>query len=206
MTLPTAVAIRGKHLVFLSDTDEDTQIDIEIARAEQILAQFCRIPRVDATAPTLESTTYTEFLNGPSPLNPRELALDVRPLTSVTSIHDDTQWAYAAGDLVASTDYTLIKETGRIALHPDSTHGAWSTAYRALKVIYVAGFDTGAEKTIAEAIGITVAHWYALRQTHGITNATQGGQTQTYRPETIPARAKEILQLGGYVFEEVEYV
>jgi hypothetical protein len=195
MTLPLAAAVRGTHLPALTSTAEDTTITTLIARADALLAAWCGFPPATAGgSPTLEAATYTDYLDGPA-LDERTLLLPVRPATSVTTIHDDKggDWAYGSDDLVASTDYTLDGRAGRVHLHTNSVHGAWSRRPRALKVVYVAGFDTGAHKLIAEAISIMVAHWWSQRNTQGKIATTQGGQSVTTRAETIPDRVREIM-------------
>jgi hypothetical protein len=195
LTLPLATAVRPTHLPHLTGTGEDATLTTMIARADAVLAAWCGYPPASASAsPTLESTTYTEYLDGPSVMEPRALVLPVRPVASITTIHDDTDgdWSYDADDLVSSDDYTLDGREGRVYLHDDSTHGSWSSRKRAIKVVFVAGFDTGAHKIIAEAISI-LAHWWALRHGQGKAAQTAGGQSVTARPETIPDRVRELM-------------
>ena len=201
MTLPLATVIRPRHLPHLSGTASDAEITTLIAAADNVLATWCGWPRAGAAA-TLESATYTDYYDGPSHGDPTVLSLRVRPVASITSIHDDRDrdWAYGASDLVDSGDYVLDGEAGRVYLTSSSTHGVWSRGNRVLKAIYVAGYDTGAESFIAEAIGVLVAHWWGLRPTQGRTNVTQGGQSAAMRAETIPARCKELI--SGAVLPE----
>jgi hypothetical protein len=196
MTLPLASAVRATHLPHLSSSSEDSTISTLIARADAELAAWCGFPSASAAgSPTLESTSYTEYLDGPAVLDPRVLLLPVRPVTSITTIHDDrdADGTYGAADLVDSGDYVLDGRTGRVHLLTAATHGGWSARKRAIKVVFVAGYDTGAHKIIAEAISALVAHWLTLRNTQGRASTTQGGQSAAARPETLPDRVRELM-------------
>ena len=119
----------------LTGTAEDTDIDTMIARADAVFGRWLGYPRAStSTQSTVESTTYTHYLHGPMTTNKRAIMLPVRPVVSVTSVHDDTNLDYGSSFLVASGDYTIDTERGIVELNPDSTHGGWSRARRAIMV------------------------------------------------------------------------
>lgn len=198
MTLPTAAVVRTHGLPELgASTAEDSNIDTLIARADSVLAEYCGFPAASASVdPTLESTTYTHYLNGPSVMDGRLIRLPVRPVTSVTSIHDDQDrdWTYGAADLVDSGDYTLDGVKGEVWLHDDAAHGtSWGSGARILKVIYVAGFDTGADTRITQAITALVAHWWSTRYTAGQESVTLTDTTISASPKMIPDHVRELV-------------
>lgn len=199
MTLPTAAVIRTSAIPELgSNSGEDSNLDTLIARADAVLAGWCGIPAASASVdPTFEATTFTHYLDGPSILDPRALILPLRPVASVTSIHDDTDrdWDYATDDLVDSGDYTLDGVEGKVYLHHDSTHGEWGAGPRRLKVIYSSGYNSGADARITQAIGILVAHWWRSRPRLGLEGySADGGDTVSTAPSAgIPDACKEIL-------------
>lgn len=197
MTLPTAAVVRTHGIPSLGgNTGEDTNIDTLIARADAVLATWCGFPSpAQGTDPTLEATTYTHFLNGPSETDGRVLLLPVRPVASVTSIHDDTDrdWTYGSADLVASGDYTLDDVEGKVYLHSDAAHGYWRKGLRQIKVIYSAGYDTGADARITQGITALVAHWWQQRHTAGIETTTLTDTTITPSAVEIPAHVREIM-------------
>lgn len=197
MTLPTAAVVRANGIPQLgSSTSEDANLTTLIARADSVLASWCGFPGVDgSTAPTLEASTYTHYLSGPMERDERVLLLPVRPVTSVTSIHDDTDrdWSYGASDLVDSGDYTLDEVEGRVYLHTDSAHGSWRRGLRQIKVIYVAGYDTGADARITQGITALVAHWWQQRNTPGMESVTLTDTTITTLAPEIPAHVREIM-------------
>jgi len=196
LTLPLASVAR-EAIPQLSATGEDTEITALIARADSAIAAFCGFPPASAGAgPTLESATYTEYLDGPSCIDPQILRLRVRPLGTVTSVHDDRDrdWSYGSADLVDSGDYTVDDQKGHVVLHTNSTHGSWSNGTRILKVIYTAGFDTGASALATWAIIQTVAHWWNLRPTAGVTASTVDGDSETLGDRGIPEHVRAAIQ------------
>jgi hypothetical protein len=196
--------VRGLAIPALgTSTAEDTNLDTMIARADGVLAGWCGYPPAAADTAaggnadrTLESFAYTDYLDGPSVRDPRALALRVRPLTLVTSVHDDRDrdWSYGAADLVAASNYVVDYTRGRIYLPDNSTHGDWSVGRRVIKVIYTAGFNTGADVAITQAISMLVAHWWAFRKRTGLEGYTSSdGVTVAVTPPVgIPEHVKEM--------------
>ena len=177
-------------------TGEDAELDVLIARADSVLAGWCGFPAASAGAhPTLEAATYTEYMDGPASIDPRSLRLAVRPVATITSVHDDTDrdWAYGAADLVDSGDYTLADGDGVNWLHSDATHGSWGRDSRIIKVIYIAGYDTGAHGAITQGITALVAHWWLQRSTAGIEAETLGDSPITPSDASIPAHVRQIM-------------
>lgn len=70
------------------------------------------------------------------------------PIISVTSIHEDTDWprTYGASYLLAAgTDYQTNPPTGRVyRLTSPGAKYQWATGFRAIKVVYSAGYATTA--------------------------------------------------------------
>lgn len=196
MTLPTAAVVRANAIPQITGTGEDANLALLITRADAVLAEWCGFPRVDGSSyATLEAATYTHYLNGPDARSGRTLTLPVRPVTSVTSIHDDRDrdWTYGASDLVDSGDYTLDEVEGRVYLHDDSTHGGWSAGERVIKVVYVAGYDTGAEPHITQAIAQLVAHWWGTRYSGGVEDVTLTDTTITPLDREIPPHIRQMM-------------
>jgi len=197
LTLPTAALVRTHGIPSLgTGTGEDANITVMIARADAVLAAWCGFPAASVGAqPTLEAATYTEYHDGPSALDARAIRLCVRPVTSVTSVHDDTDrdWVYGADDLVDSGDYTVAGEDGVVWLHNSSTHGSWGVGPRILKVIYVAGYDSGSHAAITQGITALVAHWWYQKHTAGIETETLGDSTTTPLDNKIPEHVRQIM-------------
>lgn len=198
MALMTAAEVRT-YLPGLTGTGEDTVLDTLITRAEHALAAFCRWPAASSTAaPKLEQQTYTLYLDGPDdPDDPelsRELSLMLRPIISVTSIHDDPDRGYGSSYLVSSDSYEIDKRGGRILLLPSASH-EWSVARRAIKVVAVCGLTTGSiPEAVKEAVAWTVKAALRQRASEGRTSLTQGGQSQAFEPPMlVPLLARQAI-------------
>lgn len=194
MTLPTAAVVRG-WIPSLGGTGEDTTLDLFIARADAVLASWCGFPAASQSVdPTMEATTYTHYLDGPTSTDPRLIRLPVRPVASVTSVHqDDTGDASYATEIV-SGDRVLDDLAGTIWLTPDATSiGGWMTRRRAIKVVYSAGINTGADLRTVTAISMLVAHWWQARRSSGLSQVSMGDMSQAMVSGEIPAAVREVM-------------
>jgi|APGre2960657373_1045057.scaffolds.fasta_scaffold00156_12 hypothetical protein len=182
MALITAAEARG-HIPQLTGTAEDTLLDLWIGRIGAVFAAWCDYPPSTAgAAPTMESTSYTRYIDGPGG---RELTLDVWPVTAVGSIYDDANWTWAAADLVASGDYAILDGSiGLVLLTETASHGSWGTARRALKVTFTAGYTTIPAALKMAAI-LAVRNAWNLRAEQGRSNVSGGGVSLGLRDEEL---------------------
>ena len=189
MALMTAAQAR-LYIPALSGTAADTDLDSLIGKAARVFAYYLGFPpNAAGTNPSLETVTYTQTLDGPGGVT---LKLPVIPIQSVTSIHDDPDRAYGSGDLVAASDYEVDLERGLVILKPTSVHGNWSTSYRAIRVVYVAGFAT-TPGAIVHAGGLQIAHWWGARNHIGKTSISQGGGSASVKTLELLPEVKEAL-------------
>lgn len=88
-------------------------------------------------------TEYHTFDGSTCELRPLE-----RPITTVTTIHEDTASPRTYGAsalLVSGTDYEAIKPSGVIRrINGTGSLRAWAVGYRAIKLVYAAGYATTA--------------------------------------------------------------
>ncbi len=195
MSLVTAAQIRD-YLPQLSGTSEDTLLEELAAQADRLQAAWCHWP---PTIPGsglhgMSSATYTTY---PQPLTakPRALPLGHRFVASITSAHVDAEWTYGADTLVTSGDLVIDNELGLLWLKPTSSW-AWSTADRANKVVYVAGFTDGsAPEGVIAATAITVRHMLMKRRSGEVETQSMGGSSITPRDADmlIPKAAQQAL-------------
>ncbi len=192
MALLTAAEARSQ-IPELTGTAEDTLIDTLIAAVGVTLAAWCGYPPATAGgSPTLESTSYTEFLDGPGG---RELRVPVYPLTAIASIYDDPAWTWGAADLVASGDYAISDgRTGLVLLGETSTHGTWSRSRRSIKIAFTAGFAT-IPGDIKRAAAIAVRTLWDLRRQQGKESVSGGGNISLSlrEEEAVVAIARQML-------------
>jgi len=175
MALITAAEAKA-NIPELTGTDEDSALDTLIAAVGGAMAQWCGYPPASASAtPTMESTSYVRYLDGPGG---RVLTLDVLPVTAVTSIYDDIEWTWGSDALVAAADYgsgAWEGAVGSVLLIETSTHGAWSKARRSIKATFTAGFAT-VPAPVKRACVLAVRHHWNLQRTMGYTSVgAEGG-------------------------------
>lgn len=195
MALITAAEAR-QYIPGLSGTGDDTKIAELISAFDSAMAAYCGYPAYDSTGTicTFEDQTYTLHLPDEdlSISDDAQIVHVPRPLVSVTSVFEDEEWAYAAASEVASTNWVLDKAGGRIILKPSSTHGLWSTEWRALKVTVICGFATVPED-LKLAAKLLVGHWYQLKSRHGKQSLSGMNAQESLRPETWPEPVLQIL-------------
>jgi len=69
--------------------------------------------------------------------------MDNYPITSVTSIHDDTDRNFTAITLKTAAEYMIWKDEGIIQLYSDAINGSkFSTGIANIKIIYTAGYGS----------------------------------------------------------------
>jgi hypothetical protein len=73
-------------------------------------------------------------------LHSHEHLFSLRPVVSVTSANVDPTWEHASGTALVSADYVVSVRDGTLYATPTGSLQAWSSAYRANKVVVVAGF------------------------------------------------------------------
>ena len=195
MALITAAQAR-LVLTALTGTVEDTNLDTLIAAIGAAFARWCGYPPSSAGGnPTLESATYTRYLTG---RGGRDLALDVWPVTSITSIQDDSTLDFDGSTyLVGATDYAIQDgEHGVVRLTSAAAHGSWSTGKGQIKAVFVAGFAT-VPNDLAFAARLAVKNIYELRNRQGKSSSSMGETSESFRDEELLPTSVRAL-LGGY--------
>ena len=171
MALITAAEARD-YIRGLSGTAEDALLDKLIARCGVLFATHCGFPAASAgAAASLEQTTYTRYHDGPGG---NTLHLDVLPVLSVTSVHDSPDRTYGSSDLIAAADYEVHGNDGLVVLKTTGSTSGFSTAYRAIKAIYSAGYSTIPDD-IKHVACLQVRWWYEGRAIVGMRSVSQTG-------------------------------
>ena len=192
MALITASEAR-MQIPGLTGTQDDAVLEELVSVAGALIAAHLGYPPIAAgAAPTAEAAAYVRYMDGPGGV---ELRLEVRPVNSITSIYDSPDRSYAAADLVDSGDYTLEEpNNGLVVLDWDATHGSWSTARRAIKATYNAGYSTVPD-WLQHAARLTVRHLWDLRLTQGESSKSGGGvNTSLMDAHLLPKEAIELLK------------
>ena len=191
MPLITASEARD-FLPALTGTGEDSLLERLISRAGTLFARHCGYPPASAGAsPTMQTATYTRYLDG---RGGRDLSPDILPVQSITSIYDDLLLDFGASTLVSSDDYALLSdgEVSRVRLTSTATHGVWQRGEGNCKATFVAGFATVPDD-LKLACALMVRHWYDLRQVVGKSSQSGGNVSIGLRDETIPDSVRQLL-------------
>jgi uncharacterized phiE125 gp8 family phage protein len=183
----------------LGGVGSDVDLDTLITRAGAAIAGHLGYPRRSATADaSVESATYTLYSGYADGVDVSEdggsLYLPVRPITSITSIHDDVNLDYGAAYLLDSGDYSYEANTGRIYLRPDATHGQFSTAYASVKVVVVAGYAAGSIPTdLQHACALIIQHWWQHKRAGTPESISSNGTSMQLQQRSMPLEAVELL-------------
>lgn len=177
MALVTAAQVK-EAIPQISGTGQDTALGNAISRAEPMLAQFLGWKRNDSGVYALETSTYTEYAERWQ-VDGRRLFTHIRPLVTVTTVHQSPTETYGSADLVDSSDYALDLERGEIISDLGASFGGWSWGFRHIKLVYTAGFGASGSgpEEVQYAVSCQVQHILRGHRMHGVTQQTIGGQT-----------------------------
>lgn len=190
MALISASEARG-FIPGLTGTGEDTILDLFISRFDSLAAAHCGFPVNNSGTHSMESKNYIEFLNGPGG---RELRLTVRPIISISTVIDDPDLEYDdSTETIPASQFHVHNSEGRILLKDDAEKSPFSTAKRAIRVDYMAGYATPPEG-IKHACGIQVANWFTSRNSIGKTKVSQGGGSADMLGFSLMDSVKQSLQ------------
>ncbi len=195
MAIVTAEEARA-YIPTISGTGSDALLNTLIARFDSIAGAYMGFPKQDDGTHSIESGTYTEYLDGgiDAP-DGRELMLMVRPVVSITSLFDDPDQHYDdSADQIASTDFILYGIQGRLVLRNDKTDTQFSGTRRGVRVIYVAGYTSSTmPQAIEHACCLQVAHWFNARGHIGKSNVSSAGQSAAVMNLSLLPEVKEAL-------------
>jgi len=199
VALITAAEARAYNLLGLTGTGQDTEIAEIIDRAGAWIARWLGYPAASAGAEaTIESTTYTHYSGAweggiEVADDGRSIGLPVIPVSSVTSIHDDTDWDYGSGELIPSSDYVLDGVNGLVWLRVDASDSFTPDSPRAVKVVYSGGFSTVPDP-IKQACGMVVRTLWDARKQQGRAGLSTPATSASLRPLEFPGLVFDLLR------------
>ena len=106
--------------------DDDLLEDL-IDRVTQLFETYCGWN-------SFKAANYVEYIDGEST---KYIFPKNTPIISITSIHDDTDWEYAADSLIADTEYRAVDE--RYIVYKDALFGRGD---QNIQLTYRAGYET----------------------------------------------------------------
>lgn len=186
------------HYPGLGGTGEDARLVDLIDQADALCAGWAGWPVDDSGEHTLESSTYTVYVDGPDRREPRRLPLPLPWVTAVTSVHSDSDWGYSASHLIDAADY-IVENRCALVLSPTAS-ATWRRSLRAQKVVCSAGFAAAPPRVVV-AVAEMVRH--LLDRPRGgdrVTVSAQGGSSTAPEPSAlIPRSVREALTAAGLV-------
>ncbi len=184
MALITAAEARDL-LPGLTGTGEDTLLGTLIDSVGALFARVCGYPPATVgAAPTMESASYTLYVDAPCLESTALLDIGVRPVTAVANMYVDISRVYGADtEITEGTDFEILGEEGQLLLITTGS-GAWATGLRANKIVCTAGFAT-VRDDLKHACKVAVKDLWELRSRQGVASRSRGGSTFSARDEQI---------------------
>ena len=131
------------------------------------------------TGRTWFSTEHTEYIN----IQPFVKTFNVKnyPITSVSSIHNDSERDYGATSLLSSDDYAVDLANGIVFYDYTLDYGP-----QAIKIVYTAGYTAATIPSFIKQVLVRqVAHWWkqADNMTWHISEYDQGSAVERFKTE-----------------------
>ena len=193
----TSVSVLKEYLPEIQGSSIDADLTSLIARVEGFIAQYLGFSLSHAaTSYTLDTATYTLYVDSPMFELEYVLQSPIKPIVSITSIHSDTNRVYGSATEIEGSQYEIDKELGRIMLK-DTSPDSFDTGFRAVKIVGTFGFSTSNPPSdLVHAICVYCSHLQRAKSNQGNVSVTQRNSTVTLSPRTMPVEVKEILR--GY--------
>jgi len=140
------------------------------------------------TSRILAKQTFTEFYDGDGTAI---LFLKNYPISSITTVHQDSDRTFATASLVASTDYFTYADNRKLI----GDGVSWERGRQTIKVIYIAGYTIGSiPDDLVNAITMLVDFWGKEYDAHRFGVTSTGSETNriTYE-KNIPKEIKDML-------------
>ena len=194
MALISASTLREYLPEISSNTEIDGELNNLLSRVEKGIANYLGFPFNEALlSPTLESTSYTFYVDAPIYNDFYTLQLPISPVTSITSIHSDVNREYGSDTLIESSTYELDQKYGRVILKPQQVTRYFQSGYRANKIVCTAGF-TSAPADLEHAICVLASMYQRNKTNQGKESITSRNGSIKLSPKNLPLEVKEFLR------------
>jgi len=189
-----SVATLKNYLPEITGTTADTELGNLLNRVEADVARWLGFPVYDSgTTPVLPQQTYTLYIDGPMYDNEAVLQLPIKPLVSITSIHSDADRVYGSDTEITSAEFDLDLANSRVILKTNVSTEGFETAFRAIKVVCVAGYNSSPPLDLEHAICVFASQLHRNKMAQGKESTVQRAGSIKYSPKTLPFEVKEIL-------------
>ena len=166
--LTTLARFKEYAQIATANTTWDAVLATLITQCSKLVEKYCQR--------TLLTATHTDYYDGKAQ---REIVLRQFPVTSVTTVHDDSARSYGSSTLVAAADYYADLNRGIIKFDITLGRGRGN-----LKVVYVAGYaDIGSlPGNVVLAVNKVVGAAFNKRKSDGQTGDSLGNTSFSYEP------------------------
>ena len=191
------VATLKEYLPEIQGSAADTELTNIIARTEASIARYLGFPVITsggAYQSTLDSSSYTVYLDGPDFSDNYVLNLPVRPVTAVASIHSDVNQEYGSDTLIDASTYTLDVYLGRVYLSLTNATDTFDFGHRAIKVTCTAGWTTStAPPDLVHSICVWASQLHRNKPVQGRETISQRAGSVNVSPKIMPVEVRQIL-------------
>lgn len=164
-------------------TAEESEVDRLINAASYFANDFCHR--------NLKSRAYSGtdeecFYDGD---NTHTLLLRHPPVTAIASLYIDTERAYGSDSLVASSDYSVNRNTGIVTLDAD----IFAAGPRSVKIAYTGGYTT-IPWDLVQAVKELVQFYYGRQNAKrvGVRSVGTQGESTSYESD-VPKAVLDVL-------------
>lgn len=169
--LATLDEIKAYHGMTGSAAEIDDELEAIRDRVSKIFETYC--DRV------FDSATYTEYYDGGGR---NMLVLKHYPITSITSIYDDSDWGWGADYLVASGTYRIKDD--RIVMY--KTGYTFYDYNQNIKITYVAGYSTVPADLKHACITETIRSYIHRKHVDEVSKSLADGSISYTSKEFLP--------------------
>tara|TARA_R100001443_G_scaffold64775_1_gene74207 strand:+ start:1560 stop:2168 length:609 start_codon:yes stop_codon:yes gene_type:complete len=192
MALVTASILKTYIPELTGGTGADSALTSLIDRCETQIARFLGFGYQD-TAPSLDQTTRTLYVDAPMSTNSMVLQLPIKPLISVASVHTDPDRVYGSDTLLDPSEYELDLPNSRIILKTNVATRGFYSSYRSNKIVCDLGYTSSPPNDLIHAICIMASQAQRAKATSGKLQLSQRGTSIRPAEPGISQEVKALL-------------
>lgn len=178
--------VTGTELTTLAHVKEVLKIPTAVTTDDDLIQNL--ITRISddiekTCGRSFHSATFTEYYNGDGG---NRLLLNNYPISSITSLYDDTDRNYGSDTLIDSGDYISDDAAGMVILDG----GLFAEGLKNIKITYVAGYSTIPSDLERACIDYVIADYL---EAVGAVNVIEG-QDFIYKPAKLREQANRVIE------------
>jgi hypothetical protein len=192
-----SVATLKEYLPEISGSAADTDLSNLIERTESAIARFLGFPVITHSGKytaSLDSASYTLYLDGPDYTDNYVLNIPVRPVTAIASIHSDINQEYGSDTLIDASTYSFDVYLGRVYLSMTDATDTFDRGFRAIKIVCTAGWTSStAPPDLVHSICVWASQLQRNKPVQGKETTSQRSGSVNISPKVMPPEVKQML-------------